>query len=52
VSRGDNETLKTKANPARDGQKKNQSFDIPAALSFTGALLFLQMGVTWGLLHS
>ncbi len=31
---------------------KKQSFDIPAAFAFTAALLLLQMGVTWGLLHS
>ncbi len=31
---------------------RKQSFDIPAALTFTAGLLFLQMGVTWGLLHS
>ena len=35
---------------AEEGRK--QSFDIPAALSFTAALLFLQLGVTWGLLNS
>jgi EmrB/QacA subfamily drug resistance transporter len=29
-----------------------QTFDIPAALSFTAALLFLQLGVTLGLLYS
>lgn len=32
--------------------KGKQSFDIPAALSFTGALLVLQLGVTLGLLYS
>jgi MFS family permease len=51
VSRGDNETVKAKANPQHDSKRRNQSFDIPAALSFTSAVLFLQMGVTWGLLH-
>ena len=32
--------------------KRTQSFDIPAAISFTGALLVLQLGVTLGLLYS
>jgi EmrB/QacA subfamily drug resistance transporter len=40
------------APPLNNKAGRKQSFDIPAALAFTAALLFLQMGVTWGLLHS
>jgi EmrB/QacA subfamily drug resistance transporter len=40
------------ATQLNDRGKGRQSFDIPAALAFTAALVFLQMGVTWGLLHS
>ncbi len=38
--------------PLNGGGLRKQTFDVPAALAFTSALLFLQMAVTWGLLHS
>ncbi len=31
---------------------KKESFDIPAALSFTGGLIVFLVGITWGLLNS
>ncbi len=31
--------------------EKNESFDLPAAIFFTFGLLFLLLGVTWGLLY-
>ena len=46
------------ATSAADAQQLNnrggrkQSLDMPAALAFIAALFSLQMGVTWGLLHS
>ena len=40
-------TLKTVLPPGQRG-----SFDIPAAVSFTGGLLALLVGITWGLLYS
>lgn len=33
-------------------ETRKQTLDIPAALAFTISLLFLQLGVTWGLLYS
>ena len=36
----------------KEERRNRQSFDIPAAVSFTGALLSLQLGVTLGLLYS
>ena len=41
-------TLRTVLPPA--GQRG--SFDLPAAISFTGGLLSLLLGITWGLLYS
>ena len=40
-------TLKAVLPPGQRG-----SFDIPAAVSFTGGLLALLLGITWGLLYS
>ncbi|MDG6902058.1 MAG: MFS transporter, partial [Nitrososphaerota archaeon] len=40
-------TLKAVLPPGQRG-----SFDIPAAVSFTGGLLSLLLGITWGLLYS
>jgi EmrB/QacA subfamily drug resistance transporter len=50
--RGATRTPMRDALPLNSGDSKRQSFDIPAALAFTAALVSLQMGVTWGLLHS
>jgi len=35
-----------------DSGAKRESFDIVAAIAFTGGLLFLLLGATWGLLYS